>query len=114
MLFAFAMVLTASKPVQAKKVTTYVQTSSKEYHDYDSKFQLMRKTTSKYDKNGNRIAYSSTDYYSSRKGKTTKYKYVYKKNLVQKEYCNNKLITQYSYDKKGNVLKYKYYNNGNR
>lgn len=112
MLFAFAMVLTASKPVQAKKVTTYVQTSSKEYHDYDSKFQLMWKTTSKYDKNGNRIAYSSTDYYSSRKGKTTKYKYVYKKNLVQKEYCNNKLITQYSYDKKGNVLKYKYYNNG--
>ena len=112
MLFAFAMVLTASKPVQAKKVTTYVQTSSKEYRYYDSKFQLMRKTTSKYDKNGNQIAHSSTDYYSSRKGKTTKYKYVYKKNLVQKEYYNNKLATQYSYDKKGNVLKYKYYNNG--
>lgn len=112
MLFAFAMVLTASKPVQAKKVTTYVQTSSKEYRNYDSKFQLMWKTTSKYDKNGNQIAHSSTDYYSSRKGKTTKYKYVYKKNLVQKEYYNNKLATQYSYDKKGNVLKYKYYNNG--
>ncbi len=112
MLLAFAMVLTAGKPVWAKKVTTYVETSSKEYHEYDSKFQLMWKTTSKYDKNGNQIAYSSTDYYSSRKGKTTKYKYVYKKNLVQKEYCNNKLTTQYSYDKKGNVLKYKYYNNG--
>ena len=112
MLFAFAMVLIASKPVQAKKVTTYVQTSSKEYRNYDSKFQLMWKTTSKYDKNGNQIAYSSTDYYSSRKGKTTKYKYVYKKNLVQKEYCNNKLNRKYSYDKKGNILKYKYYNNG--
>lgn len=112
MLFAFVMVLTASKPVQAKKVTTYVQTSSKEYRNYDSKFQLMWKTTSKYDKNGNQIAYSSTNYYSSRKGKTTKYKYVYKKNLVQKEYCNNKLNRKYSYDKKGNILKYKYYNNG--
>ena len=103
MLFAFAMVLTASKPVQAKKVTTYVETSSKEYHEYDSKFQLMWKTTSKYDKNGNQIAYSSTNYYSSRKGKTTKYKYVYKKNLLQKSTCNGKLDSKYTYDKKGNI-----------
>lgn len=112
MLFAFAMVLTASKPVQAKKVTTYVETSSKEYHEYDSKFQLMWKTTSKYDKNGNRIAYSTTDYYSSRKGKTTKFKYVYKKNLLQKSTCNGKLDSKYTYDKKGNILTYKSYEKG--
>lgn len=112
MLFAFAMVLTVGKPVQAKKVTQYVETSSKEYRYYIGKMKLAWKSSTKYDKAGHVIENSSTDYYNSKKGKTNKYKYVYKKDLLQKSTVNGKLDVKYSYDKKGNLITSKQYDKG--
>ena len=112
MLFAFAMVLTVGKPVQAKKVTLYVQTSSKEYRYYSGKMKLVWKSSTKYDKAGHDIEYSYTDYDNSKKGKKTKNKYVYKKDLLQKSTVNGKLDAKYSYDKKGNLITCKNYYKG--
>ena len=110
---ALAVVFAVSKPVQAKKVTRYLQTSSKEYrYDGGKNKKLVYKSSHKYDKNANVIAETYTSYYDSKKGKTNKYKYVYKKDQLIKSYNNNKLDTQYTYDKKGNATTIKHYKKG--
>lgn len=73
--------------------------------------KLVYKSSHKYDKNANVIAETHTSYYDSKKGKTNKYKYVYKKDQLIKSY-NNKLDTQYTYDKKGNATTIKHYKMG--